>query len=367
MATTLTPPHLPTELATPESLRAPDRKKLDAQRLFVVAFLALAASLKIAMAWRAPIGPDEFQHLHAAWCVWMGQTPYVDFFEHHPPFLYYLLQPVFWLFSPDFGLILAARGMMLLINLFVGYVTYLLARMSFGRRTAWWSLALLASDFLFFERGFWVLTDVPAVLLTLISAVCLIKGYRSGQGGWFLASSSVLGCALLFTPKLIYLGIGVTVWFALYVGSACDRRQRTQRLRAAGIYLAGGLVPWGILILLMGIEAMPAFWQSNVVLNLDWKARHAPLPHLRHMLVTNGPLLIAAAVGAWWSVTRLGRRASRWLASGPVTLYFISLVLGAALLPVVWEDGVFGRDKGAVPVSALGGAVSTVAKQLLPT
>ena len=36
---------------------------------------------------------DEFQHLHAAYLVALGQTPYIDFFEHHTPLFYYLAAP----------------------------------------------------------------------------------------------------------------------------------------------------------------------------------------------------------------------------------------------------------------------------------
>src|SRR5579872_209907 len=38
--------------------------------------------------------PDEFEHLHAAWCVSKGSIPYRDFFEHHTPWFYYVLEPI---------------------------------------------------------------------------------------------------------------------------------------------------------------------------------------------------------------------------------------------------------------------------------
>ena len=28
--------------------------------------------------------PDEFEHLHFAWCISKGMLPYRDFFEHRP-------------------------------------------------------------------------------------------------------------------------------------------------------------------------------------------------------------------------------------------------------------------------------------------
>src|SRR5260221_6570383 len=46
------------------------------------------------------IDPDELEHLHAAYCVWRGEVPYRDFFEHHGPALYYCLWPILKLYGP---------------------------------------------------------------------------------------------------------------------------------------------------------------------------------------------------------------------------------------------------------------------------
>ena len=116
-------------------------------------FLLVAAALKVAMALRARVGVDEWQHLHAAWCISVGQVPYLDFFEHHPPFLYYLLQPIFALVEPGFSLVLAARGLMLAINVGIAAATWALARACFGARTATWAVVLLASEVTFFDYG----------------------------------------------------------------------------------------------------------------------------------------------------------------------------------------------------------------------
>ena len=45
--------------------------------------------------------PDEFWHLHSAWCLSRGMIPYRDFFEHHTPWLYFLLAPIFSLYRVD--------------------------------------------------------------------------------------------------------------------------------------------------------------------------------------------------------------------------------------------------------------------------
>src|SRR5688572_30298650 len=38
--------------------------------------------------------PDEIEYLHAAWLMKNGETLYVTFFEHHPPFLFAALRPI---------------------------------------------------------------------------------------------------------------------------------------------------------------------------------------------------------------------------------------------------------------------------------
>ena len=48
--------------------------------------------------------PDEFEHAHAAWCWWKGMIPYKDFFEHHTPWYYAVLRPLFRWFDVDASL-----------------------------------------------------------------------------------------------------------------------------------------------------------------------------------------------------------------------------------------------------------------------
>ncbi len=306
--------------------------------LLILLFSLVALGLKLVMAWHAPVGPDEFQHLHSAWCVANGQTPYVDFFEHHPPFIYYLLWPVFQFLEPGFNLILAARTLMVVLNAAIVFATYELARSSLGRRMAQYAVLLLLSDVLFFEFGFWVITDVPAVLLTLASAWCLIRAGRTETARWFFAASALLGMAVFFTPKVICLGLGVAIWFLIYLVRSENREQLSKRLGMAASFLGGAVVPLGLLLFLIGPGSWPAFWDQNVTLNLSWKARHSPLPHVRHMLVTNGPLWIAAGFGLLGMIHRMIARPDTFRRSGPVTLSFASLVFGAIVLPVVWQE-----------------------------
>ena len=42
---------------------------------------------------------DHAEHLHASWLVWQQKIPYLDFFEHHNPLLWYILSPIVALFN----------------------------------------------------------------------------------------------------------------------------------------------------------------------------------------------------------------------------------------------------------------------------
>lgn len=74
---------------------------------------------------------DHAEHLHASWLVWQGKLPYVDFFEHHHPLLWYLMAPVVALFYKNVMIFYVAR----LVNATVYAVMF-------------WGLYKISCDFL---------------------------------------------------------------------------------------------------------------------------------------------------------------------------------------------------------------------------
>lgn len=62
------------------------------------------------------IGPiiDTMEHLQVAWMISDGKIPYLDFFEHHTPLLWYLLAPFTLLMEYNVYIIYAARFISLL-------------------------------------------------------------------------------------------------------------------------------------------------------------------------------------------------------------------------------------------------------------
>ena len=83
-----------------------------------LARLCSGSSYGFLAALRGGYEADEMEHLHGAWNVGQGLLPYRDFFEHHPPLLYYLLAPfVRSLTHASFALFVALR--LVALGLFV--------------------------------------------------------------------------------------------------------------------------------------------------------------------------------------------------------------------------------------------------------
>jgi hypothetical protein len=52
---------------------------------------------------------DELEHAHAAWLVRNGVEPFNEFFECHPPFIWYPLSLFFWFFGDSYNLLFVFR------------------------------------------------------------------------------------------------------------------------------------------------------------------------------------------------------------------------------------------------------------------
>src|SRR5262249_48141951 len=93
---------------------------------------------------RRGIDPDELEHVHAAYCVWRGDVPYRDFFEHHAPALYYILVPLMKWLGPEIAVLWVGRGLMWLCSLGAIWLTGSLAARWGGASARMLAMALLA-------------------------------------------------------------------------------------------------------------------------------------------------------------------------------------------------------------------------------
>lgn len=161
---------------------------------------------------------DEIEAIKAAWKLYTGNQIYVDFFEHHHPFLYYLLTPLFRVFGETETTLLAARMLMLGFMVGILYLSYTIARMLFEQHVAIVSVLFLVASTLFTHKVIQVRPDVPQVFFGLLSVWLLLEYLRSKRIRILILSAFSLGIAFLFLQKVITLAvalIGLLFWRVL--------------------------------------------------------------------------------------------------------------------------------------------------------
>lgn len=75
-----------------------------------------------------PIHSDEAEHSHAAYLISRGGRPFVDFFEHHFPGLWYLLLPFYILGGYGAGVLFWGRVICIISLLFIVSLCYLIGK-----------------------------------------------------------------------------------------------------------------------------------------------------------------------------------------------------------------------------------------------
>ncbi|MBP3687846.1 MAG: glycosyltransferase family 39 protein [Alphaproteobacteria bacterium] len=72
---------------------------------------------------------DDVEHIHSAWLVFQGKIPYVDFFQHHNPLLWYLFAPLVGGMAYD----LAVFDVVRIISTLVMFLTLFMAALIIKR------------------------------------------------------------------------------------------------------------------------------------------------------------------------------------------------------------------------------------------
>lgn len=176
---------------------------------------------------------DEFEHIHTAWKIFRGQEIYVDFFQHHHPFLHYMLTAVIYIFGNTTESLFAGRHLLLLLTGGILTVTYLLSMKIFrNSEVGVISLILTSTVATFYMKTIEIRPDVPQTLAALISIYFLFVFYDKGSLKPLVASAAFLAVSFLFLQKSIAL-IPVILVLFLY-----DLWGRAIRPRDVLIYAA---------------------------------------------------------------------------------------------------------------------------------
>jgi hypothetical protein len=301
--------------------------------LFIASMLILAPYVvRLGFLERRGINPDELQHLHSAWCISEGMVPYRDYFEHHTPWLHFLLSRLFPLFDLDGApalaseLIFTARRLIWLVAGVILGSTFVLARRSGGTMSAFAAAVLLGNTTMFLSKSLEVRPDVPAAALLLVAAILVAKARPARFR--YCASGIALGAAVMFTQKALFALPGFAAAFALSAVS------RSTRWRDGLWYALGFALPVaGTLAVFASADALGPFIDFNFLTNARWKVRLSPLPLFAELFFQNPVVAGLGAFGLFRAAVILARGGRR--PELDVTLLAAaSLLAGAFIIPV---------------------------------
>ena len=158
---------------------------------------------------------DEFEAIHTSWKILNGETIYIDFFQHHHPFLYYIIIPVIKIFGENVFTILFLRIIVYVLFLLILLITYNLAILLFDdKKIGLISLIFLSSSTFFFNKAIEIRPDVPQVLFGLLAIYFFIIQFKIKSTKYTVLSALSLGLSFLFLQKTVFL-ISCILFFQL--------------------------------------------------------------------------------------------------------------------------------------------------------
>jgi len=321
--------------------------------VLLVALVLAGGLLRLVFITHCDLSYDEYQHMHSAYLVSQGQTPFVDFFEHHMPLFYYLAAAVIPMRAPTFDTLIDARYLSLTFNaLAIVLATLWMARLA-GRGAALLTAALLVGNVAFLIWGALSYLDTYAAPLLVLSAWLLAP--PGGRPLRALLSGATLSLAVLISQKTAVAVLAAALVLLLRaVRELPDAARRRALLADLAAYVVGGLVPVGAVVLLLGQQGTVGLLRDVVILNLHWKARHYPQRELSILLGSDGPIYVAALVALGGELRALVRRRFEPRAEDVPALFLAAFIAGVFFIPVVWEEYFIPIVPFAVMVAAIG-------------
>lgn len=207
---------------------------------------------------------DDVEHIHSAWLVYQGKIPYIDFFQHHNPLLWYLFAPLTGKFAYDIAIFDIVR----LISTFVLLVTLFISAQIIKRfvSQSWYALLLvIASVFpsyvIFSGQDF--RPDNYMVCSFMVGLYYFLSYLDSGRGRNLVVSFVAMFISFLFMQKSVFFlaVFGGIVIYLLYT----KKIKLSDFLKALLLPLAGAAI---FVYWLFSHDMIKRYWLSNFIFNL---------------------------------------------------------------------------------------------------
>jgi hypothetical protein len=316
-----------------------------------VALIGAAYLLRIWLLQVRDFNPDEFEHMHDAWLFAKGMFPYRDYFEVHPPWLYFLLWPLFHLFDVENGsagavaILFFTRGCMWLVTGICLALTFHLGTLWRDVRVGCVSALFLANARMFTQTTLQIRPDVPATAFWLAALIATTQAVRAREPtvwrarGLFTLAGLLLGAATMCTQKVLYAapGFGVALlWYILDPRSRGDLRSRLVGVLHAG---TGFAIPIALTFAYFAAhQAGAAFIDALVIKPLRWKVHFPPDSYVRQ-LVRQDPFVAALAVVGFARAGARMFRTPEFLRGDPIcVLSALALFVGAFRIGIPYQQ-----------------------------
>jgi len=319
----------------------PDTRR-DGGRWFTVAWLAIAALLlaRVPLLANRIFDPDELEHSHAAWSMFKGMLPYKDFFEHHTPWYYYVLRPLFNWFAVDASFdaarhfLIAGRALSFALTVLSLVLVYRIDRRWRDRRVGVVAALVLVSQPFFLQKTVELRPDVLALPLFLGGLALLLRGLDAAMDSRrtlrvFAAAGLCLGGAAMCTQKALFVFPGMLAGLGLW---ALTGGRAGPRIVAILGLLVGVAVPAALTwAAFASHHAGHEFITNNFLLNAHWK--HFTTNQLVKLLETSGPVLALGLVGISGSFVRWFRDGARDHRDLVLACTVVGLFVGVLAVP----------------------------------
>lgn len=154
---------------------------------------------------------DEFEHLHAAWLISIGEIPYKDFFEHHHPLLWYLSAPIVGAFYDNALIFYIMRGVSLLSSFLTLWYLFQIVLFWSDRKCAWFSIVLAIGNIITLYNIYQFRPDNFMNFAFLAGVYYLFSYLKNSDLKYLIFSFLGFTLSFLFLQKISFLLIVVEI------------------------------------------------------------------------------------------------------------------------------------------------------------
>lgn len=197
-------------------------------------FLTFLCILILKESFYKPLAQDEGVFLTITQEILKGQTPYLDFFDHKPPGIYFILLPVIFLFGKN---ILAIKIFLFFTNLVSAYLVFLIAN-QFKKGAGLFASVIFLFVLMFYE-GNYIIAEPFMTAFILGSFYFLNDFLKHGNNKKIWISGFLSGVAMLIKQVAVVNFFILGIFFLL----------KTKKIKNFSIFLFSAFIIWIPIIL----------------------------------------------------------------------------------------------------------------------